>query len=167
MCRDVDGWEVTVKKALQIYGLAGWLAASFVAAAVGGLFRPGQWYFHLQKPAWTPPGWIFPPVWTVLYIAMAVAAWLVWRKDGFRVAPAALGLYIVQLVFNGGWSWLFFGLHSPILGLVDILLLWITLLATTVAFWRRHRAAGALLMPYLLWVTFAAALNIAVWRLNA
>ncbi len=151
----------------QVLGLAGWLVASFAAASVGGLFRPGEWYLHLQKPAWTPPGWIFAPVWTALYIAMAVAAWLVWRRAGFRGAPVLLGFYVAQLVFNAAWSWLFFGLHRPGLGLVDILLLWAVLLVTTVGFWYVHRLAGALMTPYLLWVTFASSLNLAIWLLNA
>jgi len=147
-------------------GLLGWIVACFLAAAVGSLSKPGEWYLQLNKPSWNPPGWIFGPVWTALYLAMAVAAWLIWRRDGFSGAPLALGLFLVQLTLNGVWSWLFFGLHRPGLALVDILLLWVFIAATLLAFWSRHWLAGALLSPYLLWVTFAAFLNFTLWRMN-
>jgi tryptophan-rich sensory protein len=150
------------------YGLAlaGWLALTFLAAAFGGFFAPGQWYASLAKPAWNPPAWIFGPVWTVLYAMMAVAAWLVWKRAGFGRQPLALSLFLAQLLLNALWSPLFFGLRNPGLAFADILLLWLALLATVVVFWRTRRVAGALLMPYLAWVTFAAALNLAIWRLN-
>lgn len=147
-------------------GLAGWLVLCFVPAWVSGGFRPGDWYAQLQKPPWNPPGWIFGPVWTALYILMAVAAWLVWKRGGFKAQRAALSLFLLQLLFNALWSPLFFGLHNPGLALVDLLLLWGTLLATLVAFGKVSPTAGALLVPYLAWVTFAGALNWALWRLN-
>jgi len=138
-------------------------------AGLGGLATApnvGGWYVELVKPAWTPPGWVFGPVWSVLYLMMAVAAWLVWRQGGLAVAAVPLGLFVVQLLLNGVWSWLFFALHSPGAALVDIVLLWAAIVATTVAFWRRSTLAGVLLAPYLAWVSFAVALNFAVWRLN-
>ena len=144
----------------------GWLAACFAAAALGGWFMPGEWYAQLRKPAWNPPNWIFGPVWTALYLMMAIAAWLVWKRGGFAAQRRALGLFLLQLFFNALWSPLFFGAHRPGLALVDIGLLWLALLATGLAFWRVRPLAGALLAPYLAWVTFAAALNLALLQLN-
>ena len=151
----------------SIAALAGFVLISFVPAAVGGLFGPGDWYRTLAKPAWTPPGWIFGPVWTLLYLSMGVAAWMVWTRAGLRGAWVALLLFAVQLVLNGAWSWLFFGLHSPGLAFLDIVLLWLAIAATIVAFWIVRPAAALVLVPYLLWVSFATALNLAIWRLNA
>jgi|GEM_PF-228620 tryptophan-rich sensory protein len=125
-----------------------------------------DWYPTLTKPAWTPPDWVFGPVWTLLYILMAVAAWLVWRKAGFAGARLALVLYFVQLALNAAWSGLFFGLRSPAAGLVDILLLWMVIAATLVAFARHSAVAAGLLVPYFVWVSYAAALNFAIWRMN-
>ncbi len=146
--------------------LAGWVAVTFAVAAVGGFFRPGEWYAHLQKPAWNPPGWIFGPVWTALYTIMAVAAWLVWNRGGLARQRAALSLFLVQLLFNALWSPLFFGLHHPGLAFVDLVLLWLALVVTVITFWKTRRLAGALLLPYLAWVTFAGALNFTIWQLN-
>jgi len=146
--------------------LAGWLMVCFAAAAIGGFFLPGEWYAGLRKPAWNPPNWIFGPVWTGLYTLMAISAWLVWKKGGFAIQRTGLCLFFVQLTFNAAWSPLFFGLHNPGLALVDLLLLWMVLLATILAFWKARRIAGVLLLPYLGWVTFAGALNFALWRLN-
>lgn len=146
--------------------LAGWVVLTFAAAAMGGLFLPGEWYARLQKPAWNPPNWIFGPVWSSLYTIMAVATWLVWRRGGFAGQRAALSFFLVQLFFNALWSPLLFGLHQPGLAFVDLLLLWLSLLATVAAFWKARRFAGAMLLPYLAWVTFAGALNLAIWRLN-
>ena len=149
-----------------VLALVGWLALSFAAAAVGGFFLPGEWYAGLRKPAWNPPNWIFGPVWTALYTLMAIAAWLVWRRGGFREQRTALSLYLLQLLFNALWTPLFFGLKYPALAFAEILLLWGALLATILAFGKAHRFAAGLLVPYLAWVTFAAALNFALWRLN-
>jgi tryptophan-rich sensory protein len=151
----------------SVLALLGWLALSLTAAAMGGLFLPGEWYAALRKPAWNPPNWIFGPVWAALYIAMAIAAWLVWKRGGFRGQRTALWLFLVQLFFNALWSPLFFGLRSPALGLLNILLLWLALLGTIVAFWRARPIAGAMLVPYLAWVSFATALNFALWNLNS
>ncbi|MEE7560368.1 tryptophan-rich sensory protein, partial [Xanthomonas sp. Kuri4-2] len=117
-------------------------------------------------PAWAPPGWLFGPVWSVLYGMMAVAAWLVWRERGWRGAGGALALFLVQLALNAAWSWLFFAWHRGGAAFADILALWLVLGATTLAFARRQRLAGVLLVPYLLWVSFALALNYTVWHLN-
>jgi tryptophan-rich sensory protein len=143
-----------------------WLLIPFSAASVGMWFDPGQWYADLVKPAWTPPGYVFAPVWTVLYAMMGLAAWMVWRREGFRGGRAALALFFAQLVLNGMWTWLFFGLHRPLLAFVELIVLWLAILMTLVAFCRIRRAAGILLIPYLGWVTFAAALNWQIWRLN-
>jgi tryptophan-rich sensory protein len=153
--------------ARSLLGLAGWLALSFLAGLVGAQYLPGEWYASLAKPALNPPNWIFAPVWTTLYVLMAVAAWLVWRRAGFAGARVPLGLYVAQLVLNGLWSCLFFGLHRPGFALFDIVILWLTILAALLLFWRTDRRAGALMLPYLLWVGFAAYLNFELWRLNS
>lgn len=152
----------------QIPGLAGWLIITFIAAAIGGAasVNAGSFYTRLVLPQWAPPPWVFGPVWTVLYALMGVAAWLVWRADGFRAARGALTLYVVQLALNALWSWLFFGWHRGALAFADIVLLWVLIVVTLIAFWRVRALAGALLIPYLLWVSFALALNYAVWQLN-
>ncbi len=140
---------------------------SFVAltAFFGAHFQPGSWFEGLTKPSWNPPNWLFGPVWTILYIAMAVAGWLVWKRSGERVTPV-LAIWFVQLALNAAWSWLFFGLHRPPLALVDI----VALLACIVAFAILARpispAASWLFVPYILWVSFATVLNAAIWRLN-
>lgn len=152
----------------QIVGLVAWLALSFVAATLGGAasIQAGPFYMQLARPVWAPPAGLFGPVWTVLYALMGVAAWSIWRIDGFRAARPALVLFLVQLAVNALWSWLFFGWHLGGWAFADVVLLWVLILATLVAFWRIERLAGALLIPYLLWVSFAAVLNYAVWQLN-
>jgi len=141
----------------------------FAAAAVGVAFTspnvPG-WYAELAKPSWTPPGWVFGPVWSLLYLLMGVGAWQVWRKAGSGRAAVPLVLFGIQLVLNAAWSGLFFGLRSPGAGLIEILVLWCAILATMIAFWRRSALAGLLMLPYLAWVGFAVALNLAIWKLN-
>jgi len=154
-------------KGRSILGLVGWLAACFAAAALGGLFMPGDWYAQLQKPSWNPPNWIFGPVWTGLYTLMATAAWLVWQRGGFAAQRRSLGWFLLQLLFNALWSPLFFGLCNPGLAFVDIMLLWLALLATVLLFGEARPLAGVLLLPYLGWVTFAAALNWTLWQLNS
>ncbi|HMO64602.1 MAG TPA: tryptophan-rich sensory protein [Verrucomicrobiota bacterium] len=143
-----------------------WLAASFSAALFGGQFGPGDWYAGLRKPAWNPPGWVFGPVWTALYTMMGVAAWLVWRRGGWRAQAVPLGLFLVQLALNAAWSWLFFGLHRPGLACAEIVALWLAILAAALAFRPVSAAAFWLLVPYLAWVAFAAVLNFTLWRLN-
>jgi translocator protein len=152
----------------QGLGLAGWLLASFVAGGVGGAasINAAGFYGQLVQPSWAPPAWLFGPVWSVLFVLMAVAAWLVWRRHGFQGAGAALGLYGSQLVANALWTWLFFAWHQGAGALAEIAVLWLLIAGTMVAFWRMHRLAACLLLPYLAWVSFAAALNLALWRLN-
>lgn len=151
---------------IQILALIGWLALCFAAAGTAAFISTDGWYPGINKPAWNPPAWVFAPAWTFLYATMAVAAWLVWREGGWRSQARALGLFILQWALNALWTPLFFGLHRPGLALIDILALWLAIIATMIAFWRVRRAAGALLAPYLAWVTFAAALNFAIWRMN-
>lgn len=147
-------------------GLVVWLVVCFGAAAVGSLSMPGAWYASLNKPSWNPPSWVFGPVWTVLYAAMAVAAWLVWRRGGLARQRGAMGLFLLQLALNAAWSPVFFGMQRMGLALVVMMLLWAAIAATMVAFFRVSRGAGWLLVPYLAWVSFAAVLNFTLWRLN-
>ncbi len=144
------------------------MIVSFIAAAIGGAasIRAGSFYLELARPEWAPPPGIFGPVWTVLYALMALAAWLVWRVGGFRAARSALTLFLVQLALNALWSWLFFAWQRGGLAFADILLLWVAIVATLIAFWRIRPLAGALLVPYLSWVSFASALNYSIWQLN-
>lgn len=138
-------------------------AASIAAASTGALFEPGAWYKSLNKPSWTPPNWLFPVVWTVLYIAMAVAAARVAVVEGAQIAMA---FFTLQLVLNTLWTPVFFGLRRLRGGMVVISALWLAVAATTITFWQIDTIAGVLLAPYLLWVTIASALNFSVWRLN-
>ena len=155
-------------KQKQILGLIGWLVVSFAASAVGAVasIQARSFYSQLSQPAWAPPPSVFGPVWTVLYALMAIAAWLVWRRGGFRINRIALSFFLAQLILNALWSWLFFAWQLGALAFVDIVLLWILIVATLVSFWRVQLLAGALLIPYLLWVSFAAVLNYSVWQLN-
>jgi translocator protein len=151
----------------SIIGLACFIAACFLAALTGAWFRPGDWYERLKKPSWRPPNQLFAPVWTVLYLMIAVAGWLVWRDVGFANARLPLEVYALQLILNAAWTPLFFGLHRPDLGFVDIVLVWLSIVVTIVLFYPINASAALLLVPYLAWVTFATALNFAVWRLNS
>jgi len=146
--------------------LAGWLPLCFLAAGLGGFFMPDEWYAALRKPSWNPPGWIFAPVWTALYTMMAVAAWLVWKRGGFAAQRRPLALFLVQLALNAIWTPLFFGLHWPAVAFVEIVLLWLAIAATLAAIRRVSRVAAWLLAPYWAWISFAAALNFTLWRLN-
>jgi translocator protein len=152
----------------QLPGLAAWLLVTFAAAAVGAVasIQAASFYLQLERPTWAPPAGVFGPVWSVLYALMAVAAWLVWRKGVLRVQRTALTLFLVQLILNALWSWLFFGWHRGGLAFADISILLIVIVATLVAFWRANRLAGLLLLPYLAWVVFASVLNFTVWQLN-
>ncbi|MEY4642944.1 MAG: hypothetical protein RLZZ227_2938 [Pseudomonadota bacterium] len=152
----------------QMLGLAGWLAVSFATAAIGAVasISAADFYLQLTRPDWAPPSNVFGPVWSLLYAMMATAAWLVWRRDGLRTARVPLTLYLVQLVVNALWSWLFFAWHLGALALLDIAVLWVLIASMILSFARFSRLAAALLVPYLLWVSFAAALNYSVWQLN-
>jgi benzodiazapine receptor len=152
-----------------VAGLIVAIVTVFAAAAVGGAATSssvGTWYAALQKPSFNPPARVFGPVWAVLYSMMAIAAWLIWLRDGLADAQLPLALFGLQLALNMAWSVLFFGLRNPGLALVDIALLWLAIVATLVAFWRLSPAAGALLLPYLAWVSFASILNYSLWALN-
>ena len=154
----------------QAVGLGVSLVISFGAAGLGSVLTTPSisgWYSALRKPSWTPPNWLFGPVWAALYLGMAIAAWLVWRRAGVSAAKLALTLFVLQLVLNVGWSAIFFTLHIPGFAFAEILLLWLLILATAASFWPASRAAAWLMVPYLSWVGFAAALNYAIWRLNA
>lgn len=142
------------------------LALTFGAAYVGSRFPVDEWYTALTKPSWNPPNWLFGPVWSVLYLLMAISVWLVWRKEGFSGAIFPLGIFLLQLILNAAWSWLFFGLHEPSFAFIEILGLWLAILVNIILFWRINTVSGVLLLPYLAWVTFAAFLNYTLWRLN-
>jgi translocator protein len=151
-----------------LLGLLGWFVLAFAAAAVGGLASAsaGDFYRELVLPSWAPPGWLFGPVWTLLYALMGISAWLVWRAKAFAGARSALVLFIAQLAVNALWTWLFFMWRQGALAFAEILLLWALILGTMLLFWRVSKVAAILLVPYLAWVTFASALTLAAWRMN-
>ena len=129
----------------SLIGLGCFTIACFLAALTGAWFRPGEWYEQLKKPRWRPPNWLFAPVWTVLYLMIAVAGWLVWREVGFAGAGLPLAIYALQLILNAAWTPLFFGLHRPDLGFLDIVLVWLSIVATIILFYPIHFAAALLL----------------------
>lgn len=134
-----------------------------VAGSTGAIFKPDRWYEELRKPDWTPPNWAFPVVWTVLYLLIATAGWLVWKAGGWSLAIAFWG---AQWLFNSAWSWLFFGLRRMDWGLADISLLWLATAGFMVTAWPLSPAASLMFLPYLIWVSTAGLLNRSVWRLN-
>lgn len=140
-----------------------WLGISFLPALAGIAFPAPAYYRSLRRPSWAPPTWLFGPAWTILYALMGVAAWLVSRRPG---ADGALRLFGIQLALNAAWTPIFFGLRARGPAMVEIAALWLAVAATTVAFLGRRTVAGVLLLPYLGWVTFAAALNWEIWRRN-
>lgn len=153
----------------QVLGLIVALLVCYGAAAVGGIFTASSvntWYQTLQKPSYNPPDWVFGPVWTVLYGMMAVATWLVWRGMGVGTTRLPLLLFAVQLCLNVAWSGIFFGLQQPGWAFLELCALWVAICATAALFWRVSPLAGWLMVPYLLWVSFAAVLNLNVWLLN-
>jgi benzodiazapine receptor len=159
---------VTSKRSLVGLAVSG--AVCFVASFLGSAFtRPNlDWYATLAKPSFTPPNGVFPVVWTILFVMMAVAAWLVWRISGDGgEKKTALVWFAIQLIINVLWSFAFFGMHSPSLGLGVIMALIVAIVITIVYFDRLSRAAALMLVPYVLWVGFAAALNFAIWLLNS
>jgi tryptophan-rich sensory protein len=166
--RPVEVEMMQLSKSKQFLGLLTWLAISFTASAIGAIasINAASFYGQLVQPGWAPPSSVFAPVWTTLYALMGIAAWLVWRVDGFRANRSALTFFLVQLAINALWSWLFFAWHFGALAFADIVVLWLLIIATIVSFWRVRPLAGALLVPYLLWVSFAAVLNFSVWQLN-
>ena len=158
--------KLTSDRSKDLLGLAFWIVLTFSVAAFGSQFQPGEWYTNIAKPSWTPPGWLFGPVWGLLYLSMSVSAWLVWRKRSTSEALLSLALYLLQLLLNGLWSWLFFGRQWIGSALIDLVALVILVAITVVMFLRVHKTAGLLLLPYLLWICFAAALNFQIWRMN-
>lgn len=146
------------------------LALPFIVGAIGSMFTVSSiasWYDFLNKPWFTPPGWVFGPAWSLLYILIGISFYLIWKR-GIKTAQAkiAVGIFSLQIFFNGLWSILFFGLQSPILGLINILVLWLLILINIIQFYKLDKRAGLLLIPYICWVTFATLLNYFVWILN-
>jgi tryptophan-rich sensory protein len=146
------------------------VSVSLLAGAIGAIYTSTAiptWYMTLPKPLLSPPGWVFMPVWTTLYVLMGLAAFLVWRKGiEQKDVRAALDAFGFQLVLNAAWSVFFFGLRSPLLGLIDIAALWLAVVATIIAFRRVSRPAAWLLAPYLAWVSFASYLNLSIWLMT-
>lgn len=158
-----------MKEGTRWIGLLLFIAVCLAAGGLGAIATTPEingWYRTIAKPAWNPPDWVFGPVWTTLFVMMGLAAWLVWKPSGFRAAYLPLTLFASQLALNIAWSWIFFGMHQIGWAFVEIVTLWVTILATNIAFFRRSKGAGFLLVPYLAWVTFASVLNFTVWRMN-
>lgn len=153
----------------DLLGLAAFVFLCLLISGIGGAVTAtsvDSWYQGLRKPSFNPPDWVFAPVWTTLYVLMAVAAWRVWRRGTTAARRLALTVFGVQLGFNLAWSIVFFGFRRIDLALAEIVILLIAILACAVLFWRVDRWAGRLLVPYALWVAFATALNVTLWRLN-
>ncbi|MGB3624284.1 MAG: TspO/MBR family protein [Henriciella sp.] len=145
--------------------LAVFFLLSFAAASSGAVFRPGSWYEQLAKPSWTPPNWAFPVVWTILFCAIAVSGWLIWQREGIDALPL-LALFVVHLVVNAAWSGLFFGRNRLDWAMIDVVLLWLLIAAMIAVFYPVSALAALLLVPYLIWVSIAAALNFRLLQLN-
>lgn len=155
--------RLTTMEGSRLLALAGFVGLTFLAPLAGAWLPPGDWYRALAKPDWTPPSWVFGPAWTFLYLSMAVAAWGVWRKAGWSTPTR---WWLVQLALNAAWTPVFFGLRQPGWAFAEIVLLWLAAAVTLAQFLKTVRWAGWLLVPYLAWLTFAAALNFAIWRMN-
>ncbi|MEO5713033.1 MAG: TspO/MBR family protein [Luteolibacter sp.] len=147
----------------QALALAGFIVVTFCAPLFGIFGKPGAWYAGLNTPSWNPPPWIFGPVWSLLYLLMALAAWLVWKRGGWG---RPLTFYFIQLALNAAWTPIFFGAHRLGWALMEIILLWFAILLTAVRFFPVSKPAGWMLVPYVLWVAFAAFLNFTLWRMN-
>jgi translocator protein len=158
------------KLLFRIGGLLFWVGLCYFTAWTGAQVSPGiapaDWYQALNKPSWNPPSWLFGPVWTTLYTLMGIAAWLIWKDFGFSDAKTALSFFLVQLVLNGLWSQIFFGMQEPGWAFAEIILLLAAIVVTTILFFRKNRAAGWLMVPYIAWVSFATVLNGAIWLMN-
>ena len=150
----------------DIAGVVIWILIAFSAGWFGSQFPPGQWYDTLVKPAWNPPGWVFGPVWTLLYFLMGLSAWLIWRQGGLQSNLLPLGVFMLQLVLNALWSWLFFGQQLIGVAFIELILLIAAIVATIILFWPRNMTAALLLAPYLLWTLYASTLNGALWWIN-
>ena len=159
-----------MKKRTHWIGLVLFVVVCLAAGGLGAAATTPEidgWYRTVIKPTWNPPAWVFGPVWTTLFVLMGISGWLVWKSAGFKSASIPLTLFAAQLALNVAWSWIFFGMHQIGWAVVEIVILWLVILATAVAFSRRSEPAGWLLVPYLGWVTFASILNFIIWRLNA
>lgn len=154
----------------RILALIGFVALVGAVAFAAGQFMPGPWYASLAKPSWTPPNWLFGPVWGVLYLMIAIAGFLVWqRRDGEMVEErvvTARWLWVAQLVLNGLWSPIMFGAHNISLALAVIVMMWLSIAGFIAKAWPQRKIAALLFVPYLAWVSFATALNFAIWRMN-
>lgn len=163
-----DG-ELNMTKRTHWIGLAVFIFGCLGAGGLGAVATTPEiegWYKTITKPSWNPPDSVFGPVWTTLFVMMAVAAWLVWKPAGFKARVMPLTLFLVQLVLNVAWSWIFFGMHQPGWAFAEIVILWGAILLTTMAFFRCSRTAGWMMVPYLAWVSFASVLNFTIWRMN-
>lgn len=160
----------TAARRRTFVALLAFLGSALAAGAIGGFATAPSvttWYAGLNKPSFNPPNAVFGPVWTTLYVLMALSAWPVWRTGPARPqVRRALAAYGVQLGLNLAWSLLFFGLRAPLIALVEVVALWLAILVTIVLFWRADRVASVLMLPYLAWVSFATLLNFEIWRLN-
>jgi benzodiazapine receptor len=157
---------VSVSRTRDVLGLTAFVVLCFGVSTLGGratVSALSEWYLTLPKPSWTPPRWVFGPIWALLYPLVAVAGWLAWREGRARFGPLA---YLLQLALNAAWPWFFFVEHRVDLALACVVALWVAILGTIVAFWRVSRGAALLMVPYLAWVGFAVALNHAIWRLS-
>lgn len=157
-----------LSRAARISGLVCWIAVCLSAGGTGAIAsrNAGTFYNQLAQLAWAPPAWLFAPVWSVLYLSMGISAWLVWQRHGWRHAGTALALFLAQLAANALWTWIFFAWQRGAMAFAEIVVLWLLIVGTMAVFYRLHRLAAALLLPYLAWVSFATALTWAMWRLN-
>ena len=158
-----------MKDSTRWIGLVVFVAVCLGAGGLGAMATTPEidsWYKTIEKPSWNPPDYVFGPVWTTLFVMMAIAAWTIWKQDGFQKTATPLTLFFLQLALNVGWSWIFFGFHQIGWAFAEIIVLWLTIVMTTIAFFRRSKIAGWLMMPYLAWVSFASVLNFTIWRLN-
>jgi tryptophan-rich sensory protein len=155
---------------INIAGFIFWVGICYLVAWAGAQVSPGiassDWYDALNKPSWNPPGWIFGPVWTLLYTLMGIAAWQIWRKYGFSKAKISLSFFLIQLALNGLWSQLFFNFQNPGAAFFEIIILLIAIIITSVLFFQKQKSAGWLMLPYILWVGFATLLNGTIWMIN-
>lgn len=145
------------------------LALPFLAGGIGSAFTTSaipNWYENLNKPAFTPPGWLFGPAWTILYILMGISFYIAWSKTNFEGYKPALALFLVQLALNAAWSVIFFGLKQPLYALLEIIVLWFAILFILIRFYKIDKTAGLILIPYFAWTSFAALLNLFIVKLN-
>ena len=153
----------------SIAGLLVFLVICLGVGGLGGIATAPEikgWYATLTKPSWNPPNWIFGPMWTTLFVMMAVSAWLVWKRPGIKLNSLPMILFAIQLVLNSAWSWIFFNLHMIGAAFAELCVLWVAIAVTMYIFFKHSKLAGGLMIPYLAWVTFAGCLNFAIWRLN-